>query len=70
MVRDAKANDTFSMAGSADDINRVGFLYDGRARNIDEAILWHGGEAQAAQTAYTNLSSSDKEALIAFLKSL
>lgn len=70
MVRDAKANDTISMAGSADDINRVGFLHDGRARNIDEAIRWHGGEAQAAQLAYIGLSASDKQALIAFLESL
>jgi CxxC motif-containing protein (DUF1111 family) len=70
MVRDAKANDTISMAGSADDINRVGFLHDGRARNIDEAIRWHGGEAQAAQSAYENLTASDKQALITFLESL
>lgn len=70
MVRDAKANDTISMAGSADDINRVGFLHDGRARNIDEAIRWHGGEAQAAQSAYENLLAADKQALIVFLESL
>jgi CxxC motif-containing protein (DUF1111 family) len=70
MVRDAKANDTISMAGSADDINRVGFLHDGRARNIDEAIRWHGGEAQAAQSACENLTASDKQALITFLESL
>jgi CxxC motif-containing protein (DUF1111 family) len=70
MVRDAKANDLVSLAGSADDINRVGFLHDGRARNIDEAIRWHGGEAQAATTGYENLSASDRQALLDFLESL
>jgi CxxC motif-containing protein (DUF1111 family) len=58
------------LAGSADDINRVGFLHDGRARNIDEAIRWHGGEAQAATTGYENLSASDRQALLDFLESL
>lgn len=70
MVRDEKANDLVSLAGSADDINRVGFLHDGRARNIDEAILWHAGEAQAATNNYQNLSASDRQALLSFLQSL
>ena len=70
MVRDAKANDTISMAGSDDDINRVGFLHDGRARTIDEAIRWHGGEAEAAKSGYEVLSEADRTALIKFLESL
>ena len=70
MVRDDKANDSVSLAQSADDINRVGFLHDGRARTIDEAILWHGGEAQASNTAYQTLSQTDKTALLNFLNSL
>lgn len=45
-------------------------LHDGRARNVTEAILWHGGEAGAAREAYRQLSRSDREALTAFLDSL
>jgi CxxC motif-containing protein (DUF1111 family) len=45
-------------------------LHDGRARGIEEAILWHGGEAQPARDAYTALSKADREALLAFVKSL
>ena len=26
--------------------NRPRLLHDGRARNFEEAILWHGGEAK------------------------
>jgi len=46
------------------------FLHDGRARSIEEAILWHGGEAAAAQQQYISLSSSDRAALLQFLKSI
>jgi CxxC motif-containing protein (DUF1111 family) len=46
------------------------FLHDGRARNLEEAILWHGGEAQAARTAYMALTQSDRDSLIRFLESL
>jgi len=46
------------------------FLHDGRARNIAEAILWHGGEAQAAADAFRGLPASDRDALLAFLNSL
>lgn len=46
------------------------FLHDGRARNFTEAILWHGGEAEASRDAFSNLSREDRAALIAFLDSL
>jgi CxxC motif-containing protein (DUF1111 family) len=46
------------------------YLHDGRARDLNEAILWHGGEALASQQAYLNMSQAEREALIAFLKSL
>ena len=46
------------------------FLHDGRARNLAEAILWHGGEAEAAKEYFRNLPAEDREALIAFLESL
>jgi CxxC motif-containing protein (DUF1111 family) len=45
-------------------------LHDGRAKSIEQAIEMHGGEAAAAKNAYMNLSMSDKDKLIKFLKSL
>lgn len=46
------------------------FLHDGRARNITEAILWHGGEAQTAKNMFKELSASEREDLLKFLNSL
>jgi CxxC motif-containing protein (DUF1111 family) len=46
------------------------FLHDGRARNLVEAILWHGGEAQAARDRFAALPKSDRDALVKFLESL
>jgi CxxC motif-containing protein (DUF1111 family) len=46
------------------------FLHDGRARSLQEAILWHGGEAQAARDGFGALPKSDRDALIKFLESL
>ncbi len=46
------------------------FLHDGRARDLTEAILWHGGEAEASRERFRNLPAPDRGALIAFLNSL
>ena len=46
------------------------FLHDGRARNIAEAILWHGGEAEAAKQSFLNMSREERDALLRFLRSL
>lgn len=46
------------------------FLHDGRARNLTEAILWHGGEAQKARDAFASLPENNRQALITFLESL
>lgn len=46
------------------------FLHDGRAKSITEAILWHGGEAQNAKTKFKQLSTKDRNNLLAFLNSL
>ncbi|HVY21588.1 MAG TPA: di-heme oxidoredictase family protein [Bauldia sp.] len=45
-------------------------LHDGRARGFAEAILWHGGEATKAREAFRNAPIAERDALIAFLKSL
>ncbi len=46
------------------------FLHDGRARGLAEAILWHGGEAEASREAFRALPADDRAALLAFLGSL
>jgi CxxC motif-containing protein (DUF1111 family) len=46
------------------------YLHDGRARNLQEAILWHGGEAENARLAYMQLSAAQRNQLIRFLESL
>ena len=45
-------------------------LHDGRARNVTEAILWHGGEAEASREAFRNMPKADREALVSFLESI
>lgn len=46
------------------------FLHDGRARNLEEAVLWHGGEALKSQSIYRSLTKEDRDALLKFLESL
>lgn len=46
------------------------FLHDGRARTLAEAIMWHGGEADAAKQAFRRASKADRDALLAFLATL
>ena len=48
----------------------LNFLHDGRARSLEEAILWHGGEAEASKRAFVGLSPEQRSELIAFLESL
>jgi CxxC motif-containing protein (DUF1111 family) len=46
------------------------FLHDGRARTIEEAILWHDGEAARSKQQFMQLNSTDRAALLQFLNSL
>lgn len=46
------------------------YLHDGRARNLEEAVLWHGGEASRAKDRYIGLRKEERESLLAFLQSL
>ena len=46
------------------------FLHDGRAKNIEEAILWHGGEAEKSKNNYTKLSLEKREQLLKFIESI
>ncbi|MCW7493018.1 thiol oxidoreductase [Leptospira sp. 2 VSF19] len=45
-------------------------LHDGRARGVQEAILWHGGEAEQSKNKYKQLPKESRTKMISFLKSL
>jgi CxxC motif-containing protein (DUF1111 family) len=46
------------------------YLHDGRARNLQEAILWHDGEARIARKRYAAAAPAKRQALLDFLQSL
>lgn len=46
------------------------FMHDGRARDLEEAVLWHGGEADGSRQAFLAMPKTDREALLKFLNSL
>jgi len=57
--------------GLIESVNKHTFLlHDGRARGFAEAILWHGGEAEASREAFRSMNKSERDALLAFLESL
>ncbi len=47
-----------------------GYLHDGRARTIEEAILWHGGEAEQAKENFRTMPATDRGAILKFIRSL
>lgn len=50
--------------------HHTNYLHDGRARNLMEAVLWHGGEAETSKNKVLSLSKEERENLILFLESL
>lgn len=46
------------------------FLHDGRARNLTEAIMWHGGEGEASRNIFARMHRDDRRALLRFVESL
>ncbi|ATB50732.1 di-heme oxidoredictase family protein [Corallococcus macrosporus] len=57
--------------GLLETVNRqVRMLHDGRARGFEEAILWHGGEGARSRERFKALDKAEREALVAFLRSL
>ncbi|MEM6722855.1 MAG: di-heme oxidoredictase family protein [Bacteroidota bacterium] len=50
--------------------NHTNYLHDARARNLEEAILWHGGEAEQSKNAFMNMSATERAQVIKFLNSL
>jgi CxxC motif-containing protein (DUF1111 family) len=57
--------------GLSQEVNGGGFyLHDGRARTLEEAILWHGGEAELSKNVYINMEKRQRNNLVRFLESL
>ncbi len=48
----------------------AGFLHDGRARTLLEAIIWHGGEGAISANMVKSMPSADRQSLLLFLDSL
>ena len=49
---------------------RAGFLHDGRARSLEEAILYHGGEAAESRRRFVKMSANERQEILSFLRSL
>ena len=49
---------------------QAGFLHDGRARNVLEAILWHGGEAQPSREKVELMTRNQRHDLLSYIESL
>jgi CxxC motif-containing protein (DUF1111 family) len=47
-----------------------GYLHDGRAQTLEEAILWHGGEAEKSKESFRTMAKGDRDALVKFLQTL
>lgn len=60
----------WSIGFTKDVSGQEAYLHDGRARTLTEAVLWHGGEGEKSKNAFKALPEADKNALLAFLKSL
>jgi len=53
--------------GMVEDVSQhTRYLHDGRARNLLEAILWHGGEAEASKQAVVAMSDAERSRLLAY----
>ena len=62
---------TTPLIGTGEHLRSGGsLLHDGRAKTVDEAILWHGGEAISARDNYLSLKPEHKKLLQSFVKSL
>lgn len=57
--------------GLIKDVNgHTRLLHDGRARGVLEAVLWHGGEAEAAKNQVLKMNKAERDALVKFVESL
>jgi len=60
----------WSSAWDAVRSNRIDMLHDGRARTLQEAVMWHAGEAEASRQEYKKLPKEDRADLHSFLEDI
>jgi CxxC motif-containing protein (DUF1111 family) len=48
----------------------VRLLHDGRARSIEEAVLWHDAEARSSRERFSALDATQRRALVAWIRTL
>ena len=60
----------WSLGLSEDVSGGSGYLHDGRALTLEEAILWHGGEAATAKQMFRSLNALERSDILTFLRSL
>jgi CxxC motif-containing protein (DUF1111 family) len=46
------------------------FLHDGRARSVEEALLWYDGEAAVVRERFEHLPREQREELLRFVEAL
>ncbi len=46
------------------------YLHDSRATSVEEAILWHGGEAEQSKQLFMQLPENERQSILAFLNQL
>ena len=68
--RDWRTPPLWGIGMSAQVNGSTNLLHDGRARNVLEAILWHGGEAKASRDSFADMPQADRDALIAFVNAI
>lgn len=68
--RDWRTAPLWGLGVSSQVNNSVNLLHDGRARNVMEAILWHGGEAKPSRDLFAGFTKEERELLIAFVNTL
>ena len=68
--RDWRTPPLWGLGLSATVNGNANLLHDGRARNVAEAILWHGGEGSVSREVFRAMTRADREAMVQFLQSL
>jgi CxxC motif-containing protein (DUF1111 family) len=68
--RDWRTQPLWGLGLSAAVSGSSALLHDGRARSVTEAILWHGGEAEASRERFRSMPKADREALVHFVESI
>ncbi len=68
--RDWRTTPLWGLGLSAVVNGQSALMHDGRARNVTEAILWHGGEGSASRDAFSRMPKADREALIKYVEAI